>query len=165
MARSDQPMAVPAFIRPAVTTTNMTHDNVKHSGYSEYLTQHLGREHSPAELIRFDNNQNLILINRRSPDNNVYQISFANDTAVQLLTDGIILGGSIELHSHEGGHRFYSVMFEKHDAVEEHYLILDAAVESVMMGESSTTLVQSVRLITIEELVLQYNPIMYSLNN
>ncbi|WP_299708126.1 hypothetical protein [uncultured Pontibacter sp.] len=143
----------------------MTNDIVKNSDYSDYLTQLLGRRPSPAELISFENNQNLILINRRSPENNAYHISFANGTAVQLLTDGVMQGGSIELHSHEAGHRFYSVQFEEQDAVEEHYLILDAAVESVRIGESSTTLVQSVRLITIEDLVLQHDPIMYSLPN
>ncbi|MEJ8802765.1 hypothetical protein [Pontibacter sp. H249] len=134
-----------------------------YSNYAAYLTHFFGREPSPAELISFENNQNLILINRRSLKNNAFQFRFVNGTALQLLPDEIILGGSVQLHSQEAGHRFYSVMFEEQDTVEEHYLILDATVESVVVNAVRIMLVQSVRLITIEDLVLYYNPIMYNL--
>ncbi|PTX15015.1 hypothetical protein C8N40_109113 [Pontibacter mucosus] len=41
--------------------------------------------------------------------------------------------------------------------------MLDASVKFALMGGVRTTLVQCVRLITIEDLVLQYNPVMYNL--
>lgn len=141
----------------------MRKDNASYRDYDDCLTQLLGRKSSTAELTNFVGNQDLFLINRRSPKNDAYRISFVNDTPVQLLTDGIILGGSVQLHSQEGGHRFYSVMFEEQGTVEEHYLMLDASVDSVVVGGERTTLVERVRLITIEDLVLQYNPVMYKL--
>jgi hypothetical protein len=140
--------------------------NNAYTNYSDcaaYFSHLIGREPSPAELIRFEDNQNLILINRRSPKNNAYHISFTNGTAVQLVTDGVIMGGAIQLHSQEEGHRFYAVMFEEQGTVEEHYLILDASVESVIVDGIRTMLVQGVRLITIEDLVLQYSPVMSNL--
>ena len=49
-----------------------------------------------------------------------YHISFTNGTAVQPLTDGVILGGSMQVHSREAGHRYYTVLFEEQGTVEEH---------------------------------------------
>ncbi|MCX2740872.1 hypothetical protein [Pontibacter anaerobius] len=141
----------------------MKNTYTNYSTYTAYLTHLFGREPSPAEIACFEGNQNLILINRRSPKNNAYHINFTNGTAVQLVADGVILGGAIQLHSQEAGHRFYSVMFEEQGTVEEHYLMLDATVESVVVNAVRIMLVQSVRLITIEDLVLQYNPVMYNL--
>jgi len=141
----------------------MRKDNASYRDYDDCLTQLLGRKSSTAESTIFVGNQDLLLINRRSPKNDAYRISFVNDTPVQLMADGIILGGSIQLHSQEGDHRFYSVMFEEQGTVEEHYLMLDASVDSVVVGGERTTLVERVRLITIEDLVLQYNPVMYKL--
>lgn len=163
MAKIDKPSGCPAFTRPAVKTLTMKYDNVNYSDYAAYLTELLGRKPGIIELISFEDNQNLMLINRRLLKNNAYHISFINGIAVPFVTDGIIEGGLIQLHSREAGHRFYSVMFEEKDAVEEHYLILDASVESVMIGGLRATLVQSVQLITIEDLVQRYNPIMYNL--
>lgn len=142
----------------------MTDDQVSYSDYSAYLTLLWGKKPDTAELHTFISNQDLLLINRRSLLNDVYRITFANSTAKELLTDGIILGSHIQLHSQDGGHRFFSVLFEAHGAVEELYLILDATIESGIVGGLRTTLVQGVRLITIEDLVLQFNPSMYSLN-
>ncbi|WP_211214324.1 hypothetical protein [Pontibacter roseus] len=104
-----------------------------------------------------------MLINRRSPLNAVYPITFANTTAKQQLTDGVILGDCLQLHSQKGVHWFFSVLFEAQGAAEEIYLIMDATVESAVVGGLRTTLVQSVRLITIEDLVLGFNPNMYTL--
>ncbi|CAM3790614.1 hypothetical protein POKO110462_19885 [Pontibacter korlensis] len=128
-----------------------------------YLARTLGRKASRAELINFKGNQDLLLINRRSPANDAYCVYFVNDTSVQLLTDGMLLGGSIQLHSQEEAPRLYNIMLEGQGTVEEHYLMLDASVESAVVGGVRTTLVQMVRLITIEDLVLQHSPIMYNL--
>lgn len=141
----------------------MKYDNVNYSDHAAYLAQQLGRKPGMIELLSFEGNQNLMLINRRSLKNNAYLISYTNSTAVRLLSDGTMKGGLVELHSREAGHRFYSVMVEEKDAEEEHYLILDASVESVIVGGLRATLVQSVQLITIEDLVQRYNPIMYNL--
>ncbi|AKD03709.1 hypothetical protein POKO110462_02210 [Pontibacter korlensis] len=141
----------------------MEENNTTFSDYATCLTQFLGRKPSTTELICFEGNQNLLLINRRAPENNAYCISFVNDTAVQLMTDSMLLGGSMQLHSQEGAHRFYSVMFEAQGTAEEHYLMLDASTESVVVCGVRTMLVQSVRLITIEELVRLYDPVMYNL--
>ncbi|PTX15016.1 hypothetical protein C8N40_109114 [Pontibacter mucosus] len=88
----------------------MRKDNDTYRDYDDCLTQLLGRKSSNTELTNFVGNQDLLLINRRSPENDAYRISFVNGTEVQLLTDGMLLGGSIQLHSQEGGHRFYTVM-------------------------------------------------------
>ncbi|NEM99445.1 hypothetical protein [Pontibacter burrus] len=141
----------------------MKNDLVNYRDYAACLTQLLGRTPSPTELIGFEDNQHLLQINRRSTENDAYRITFLNDTPVTLLADGMILGSAIQLHSQEGGHRFYTVMFEEQGTVEEHYLMLDASVESAVVGGVRTALVQHVRLITIEDLVLRYNPVMYNL--
>lgn len=163
MAKNGQPFGCPAFTRPAAKQSTMKNAYTNYRDYAAYLTHLFGKAPSPAELIRFEANQNLMLINRRSPKNNVYHIGFTNDTTVQLVADGIVLGGSIQLHSQAEGHRFHTVLFEEQDSVEEYYLVLDASVESVMVGGLRTTLVQRVRLITIQDLVLQYSPLMYNL--
>ena len=56
----------------------------------------------------------------RWPKPDAYHISFTNGTAVQPLTDGVILGGSMQVHSREAGHRYYTVLFEEQGTVEEH---------------------------------------------
>jgi hypothetical protein len=165
MARTDQPYSCPDFIRPAAKDIAMKDATITYSDLSAYLSQFLGRRHSPAELITFESNQNLKLITKRSPKNNTYHIGFSNDHILPLLSDGVLLGGCLQLHSQEAGHRFYSVMFEEQGVIEEHYLMLDACMESVLLGEIKTLLVQHIQLITIEEFVQQYDPVMYNLNN
>lgn len=142
----------------------MKSSNVNYSNYAAYMHQILGREPSPSELVVFKQNQELLRITRRSSHNDVFRITFANGTAVHLLTGGILLGGAIQLHSQEGGHRFYSVMFSEQDTLEEGYLMLDVLVESVLVGGLRTDLVQGVRLITIEDLVTLYSPVMFNLS-
>lgn len=103
-------------------------------------------------------------ITKRMLQNDAFHITFANDTAVPLLTNGILLGGAIQLHSQEGSHRFYSVMFEEPGSEEEYYLMLDATIGSAKINDCSTNLVQDVRLITIENLVSLYSPVMFNLS-
>lgn len=141
----------------------MKNDNLNHSDNAAYLLQFLGRDPSSTELTVFESNQNLMKITKRLLLNDVFHINYTNATDVKLLTDGIMLGGSVQLHSQVEGHRFYSVLFEEEGNEEEHYLILDATIDSAMVNGCRVDLVRGVRLITIEELVRLYSPILYSL--
>ncbi|GAB3196236.1 hypothetical protein ABID22_002824 [Pontibacter aydingkolensis] len=142
----------------------MKTSNVNYSNYAAYMHQFLGREPSHSELDVFKQNQELMQITRRSSRNDVFQITFVNGTVIQLLTGGILLGGAIQLHSQEGGHRFYSVMFSGQDTLEDAYLMLDVSMDSVLVNGLRTDLVQGVRLITIEDLVTLYSPVMFNLS-
>lgn len=165
MARTQlTPTVTCSFIRPAVHASIMNENNVTCSGYQAYLLEFLGKEPTPVELLNFTHNQDLLLITRRKPENDVYQISFKNNTGIRLLSDGMLQGGAIQLHSQQVGHLFYSVLFEEQGKVQEHYLMLDAKVETVRIKGCVAQLVHSIDLITVEELLLGYSPIAYNLN-
>jgi hypothetical protein len=130
-------------------------------GYAVYLLRLLGREPSTVELSVFINNQDLLSINKRTARNDAYHISFFNSTLVQLMPEGVLRGGAIQLHSQDGRQRFYTVLLQE-SATEEQYLMLDASVESAVVNGNLIDVVQHIRLISIEDFVLLYSPIMYS---
>lgn len=142
----------------------MKKNDVNYRDFAAYMFHVLGRRASLSELNVFSCNQDLMKITKRMLQNDAFHITFANDTAVPLLTNGILLGGAIQLHSQEGSHRFYSVMFEEPGSEEEYYLMLDATIGSAKINDCSTNLVQDVRLITIENLVSLYSPVMFNLS-
>ena len=136
---------------------------MNYSSYNAYLLHLLGRAPNAAELHDFEGNQDLMKITKRAPHNDTYHISFINDTTDQP-KEGVLEGSTLQLHSHDGEHRFYSVYIEEQGEVKENYLMLDVSVESALMGGCSIDVVHEVRLITIEELVLLHSPIMYDLS-
>ncbi|GAB3196909.1 hypothetical protein ABID22_002159 [Pontibacter aydingkolensis] len=76
----------------------------------------------------------------------------------------VVQGGAIQLHSQQEGHRFYSVFFEEYGVEERHYLMLDAEVKIILLSGCVIMLVSGVRLITIEDLVFGFSPILYDLD-
>ncbi|WP_114783966.1 hypothetical protein [Botryobacter ruber] len=135
---------------------------ITYSTLDSYLEQLLDRKVSPAEIGIFVQNQNLLQITRRDIKNASYHITFCNGTNGDLLHEGVLLGDRLQLHSYDGKHRFYSVLLEE-QGEEDVYLFLCATVETVFMPDSYIEIVQSVQLLSIEQLIQSYNPIMYSL--
>ena len=135
---------------------------IAYSNYISYLEQQLGRKVSAEENQVFVLNQDLMLITKRDIKNASYHITFCNSTNVDLLQEGVLLGDKLQLHSYDGKHRFYSVLFEE-QGEEDVYLFLCATVETVFMLKAYTEVIQSVQLLSIDQLIRSYNPIMYSL--
>lgn len=165
MAKIPYSLTVPnSIIIPAVPASPLKGNTATCSGYHTYLLEFLGKEPTPVELVDFIHNQDLLLITRRKPENDVYHISLKNDTGFKLLSDGRLQGGAIQLHSQQVGHLFYSVLFEGQGREQGHYLMLDAMVETACINGFAVQLVQGIALITVEELILGYSPISCSLN-
>jgi hypothetical protein len=132
--------------------------------YRDYLMELLGREPAAFELFTFVRNQNLLHIVKRQVANDIYHISFINGTGINLVTDGIVQGGDIQLHSLQKAHRFYTVFLETDGIEEEQYLMLDAAVRTICLDDTILTLIQGVHLITMEDLLINYSPILCNLD-
>lgn len=132
--------------------------------YQSYLSELLGRASTTSEQLIFEGNQDLLRISKRLQQNSAYHITFTNDTEKQLLSGGVVLGGAIQLHSQQEGHRFYSVYFEEDGEEEGYYLMLDAKVTLTSLNGNVVMLVLGVGLITIEAFVLNYSPKVYILD-
>ncbi|NDK55723.1 hypothetical protein [Pontibacter fetidus] len=132
--------------------------------YRDYLMELLGREPAAFELFAFERNQNLLRITKRQVANDIYHITFTNGTGIKLVTDGIVQGGDIQLHSLQEEHRFYTVFLEAYGIEEEQYLMLDAAVKTICLDNSILALIQGVQLITMEDLLTNYSPVFYNLD-
>jgi hypothetical protein len=117
---------------------------VTSSEYRIHLIALLGRLPVPSELYAFERNQKLLLITKRHVKNDRYHITFINGTGIKLVSDGIVQGGDIQLHSKQKAHRFYSVFLEAHGIEEEQYLMLDAEVKNIFLDDSILTLIQGV---------------------
>jgi len=151
------------FIRPATYLLLMEMNNENDRRYAVYLSQLLDRVASPEELNEFIRNQDLMKITKREPRNASFQVTAAHVVGRQPAVSKVFTGEVLQLHSHEREHRFYTVFLAGTDSEEERYLILDAFVEVALVEGSYTELVQAVRLITIQELVQAYSPVMYNL--
>ncbi|MBB6610558.1 hypothetical protein H7F15_05880 [Pontibacter sp. Tf4] len=132
--------------------------------YSIYLQGLLKRAPTVIELHAFEENQDLLLITKMVDENDACHLTFTKSTSVKLLPTRLVRGSTIQLHSQQDGHRFYTVLLDEPDFEDTRYLMLDAAVETISLDDTIITLIRDVQLMTVEEFVLRYSPVLCNLN-